>query len=124
VAVNVTVSCRAVSADREGLAMALRNLLENALKFTRNVPKPIIEIGARDSGATCILSVRDNGVGFDMQYHDKIFDIFQRLHHSEDYPGTGVGLAIVKKAMERMGGRVWAESAAGRGAIFYLEIPE
>jgi len=124
VAVSVAVACPSVTADREGLAMALRNLLENALKFTRDAVKPTIEIGARDEGAACILWVRDNGVGFDMQFHDRIFDIFQRLHRSEDYPGTGVGLAIVKKAMERMGGRAWAESAPGKGATFFLEIPE
>jgi light-regulated signal transduction histidine kinase (bacteriophytochrome) len=66
--------------------------------------------------------VRDNGIGFDMTYHDRIFEIFQRLHRDEDYPGTGIGLALVRKAMERMGGRAWAESAVGRGATFYLEI--
>lgn len=123
-AVTVTVPSSPVTADREGLAMALRNLLENALKFTRDVPQPVIEIGGRDTATTRILSVRDNGIGFDMEYRDKIFGIFQRLHRSEDYPGTGVGLAIVKKAMERMGGRVWAESAPGKGATFYLEIPK
>ena len=70
-----------------------------------------------------MLWVRDNGIGFDMKFTDRIFDIFQRLHRSEDYPGTGIGLAIVRKAMERMNGRVWAESAPGSGATFYLEIP-
>jgi PAS domain S-box-containing protein len=123
-AVSMTVPVISVSADREGLTMALRNLLENALKFTRDTPDPSIEIGARDTADACILSVRDNGVGFDMKFHDKIFTIFQRLHRAEDYPGTGVGLAIVKKAMERMRGRVWAESELGKGATFYLEIPK
>lgn len=124
VAVTLAVACPSVTADRDGLAMALRNLLENALKFTRNVPQPMIEIGGRDTGTTCILSVRDNGVGFDMKFHERIFAIFQRLHRSEDYPGTGIGLAIVRKAMERMGGRAWAESEPGKGATFYLEIPK
>jgi signal transduction histidine kinase len=123
-AVNVTVPVAIVGADRDGLATALRNLLENALKFTRDMPNPKIEIGGRDTGDSCILWVRDNGIGFDMKFHDKIFAIFQRLHRSEDYPGTGVGLAIVKKTMERMGGRVWAESEPGKGATFYLEIPK
>jgi light-regulated signal transduction histidine kinase (bacteriophytochrome) len=68
--------------------------------------------------------VRDNGIGFDMKYHDQIFIIFKRLQVGENYPGTGVGLAIVRKAMERIGGRVWAESAHGKGATFYLEIPK
>jgi signal transduction histidine kinase len=123
-AVTVAVSCRSATADREGLTLALRNLLENALKFTAGVPKPMIEIGGRDSGTTCIFSVRDNGVGFDMRFHDRIFGIFERLNRSEDTPGTGVGLALVKKAMERMGGRAGAESEPGKGATFYLEIPE
>jgi signal transduction histidine kinase len=124
VAGTVDIRCRSVQADREGLTMALRNLIENALKFTRHAPNATVEIAGRDSGSTCIFSVRDNGVGFDMKFHDRIFDIFQRLQRSEDYPGTGVGLAIVKKAMERMNGRVWAESEPGKGATFYLEIPE
>ncbi|MCW5550343.1 MAG: PAS domain-containing sensor histidine kinase, partial [Opitutaceae bacterium] len=67
--------------------------------------------------------VRDNGIGFDMKFTDRIFDIFQRLHRVEEYPGTGIGLAIVRKAMERMGGKVRAESAPGRGATFFLELP-
>jgi PAS domain S-box-containing protein len=123
VAVNVAVNVASVSADREALTMALRNLLGNALKFTREAAKPAIEIGARDEGAACVLWVRDNGPGFDMKFHDWIFAIFQRLHRMEDYPGTGVGLAIVKRAMERMGGRAWAESEPGKGATFYLELP-
>jgi signal transduction histidine kinase len=71
-----------------------------------------------------VLWVRDNGPGFDMRFHDRIFEIFQRLHRTEDYPGTGVGLAIVKRGMERMGGRAWAESEPGKGATFYLAISE
>jgi len=124
IAVSVEVACPSVTADRDGLVLALRNLIENALKFTRDTAQPAIEISARDSGAMCILSVKDNGLGFDMKYHDRIFEIFQRLHRSEDFPGTGVGLAIVRKAMQRMGGRAWAESEPGKGATFYLEIPE
>ncbi len=70
-----------------------------------------------------ILCVEDNGIGFEMKYSEKIFDIFQRLHLPEEYPGTGIGLALVKKAMQRMGGRAWAESKPGMGAKFFLEIP-
>jgi signal transduction histidine kinase len=123
VAVSMDLPFSSVTADRDGLALALRNLLENALKFSRDVPHPAIEIAGRDTGSACMLSVRDNGIGFDMKYHERIFGIFERLQRSEDYPGTGVGLAIVKKAMERMGGRVWAESVPGKGATFYLELP-
>lgn len=110
--------------DRDGLTLVLRNLLENALKFTRGCTEARIEIGARQQAGQVLLWVRDNGIGFDMQYHDTIFDMFQRLHRAEDYPGTGVGLALVKKAMKRMGGRAWAESAPGEGATFYLELPQ
>jgi signal transduction histidine kinase len=120
----VTVNGAAVQADASGLAQALRNYLDNAIKFTGKVPAPRIEIGSREEGAeSCLLWVRDNGIGFDMEHHEQIFDIFQRLNGAADYPGTGIGLAIVRKAMERMGGRAWAESKPGAGATFYLEIP-
>jgi two-component system sensor histidine kinase/response regulator len=112
----------AVRADREGLAIVLRNLLDNALKFSRDARPPIIEIAAREAGGRVVLCVRDNGIGFDMKFHDRIFDIFSRLQRAEDYAGTGVGLALVRKAMYRMGGRVWAESAPGQGAAFFLEL--
>ncbi|MGE0453270.1 MAG: PAS domain S-box protein [Vicinamibacteria bacterium] len=120
---SLEVPAAAVTGDREGLAIALRNLIENALKFTRDARAPAIEIGGRLSEAACLLWVRDNGIGFDMKFHDRIFEIFQRLHRSEDYSGTGVGLAMVRRALERMGGRAWAESRIGEGATFFLEIP-
>ncbi|WP_332738334.1 PAS domain-containing sensor histidine kinase [Hydrogenophaga sp.] len=109
--------------DREGLAVVLRNLVGNAIKFSRTRDQPVVEIGARTEGARRILWVRDNGVGFDMKYHDRIFGIFQRLQRAEDYQGTGLGLALVAKAVQRMGGRVWAESQPGQGATFFLEFP-
>lgn len=110
--------------DAQGLAIALRNLVDNAIKFSRDRQPARIEITAARVGDAVRLAVRDNGLGFDMKFHDRIFAIFQRLHRAEDYPGTGVGLAIVRKAMERMGGRVWAESAPGQGATFTIELPE
>src|SRR5690606_13697752 len=109
--------------DREGLKLALRNLIGNAFKFSGSAAAPLIEIGASQHGQCCLIWVKDNGVGFDMQYHDRIFGIFQRLHRAEDYPGTGVGLALVSKAVQRMGGCVWAQSELGQGATFYLEFP-
>ena len=124
VTLSVDIPCTTVTAEAEGLVEALRNLLENALKFSRDLVTPRIEIGGRESDQTCILWVRDNGIGFDMQYHDRIFEIFQRLHRAEDYAGTGVGLAIVRKVMQRMGGRVWGDSTPGHGATFYLEVPK
>ena len=109
--------------ERDGLVLALRNLLDNAIKFTAGRPDRTIAIGARRSQGQALFWVRDNGPGFDMRYHDRIFEIFQRLHRAEEYPGTGVGLAIVRKAVERMHGKVWAESAKGDGATFYIQLP-
>jgi PAS domain S-box-containing protein len=111
----------AVRADPEGLAQVLRNLLDNALKFSRD--SSMVEIGGRSEADRVVLWVKDDGIGFDMRFHDRIFEIFQRLHRAEDYPGTGIGLAIARKAAQRMGGRVWAESAPDAGATFYLELP-
>ena len=112
-----------VVGEREGLVLALRNLLDNAVKFTAGRPHRRIEIGARRSGGNALFWVRDDGPGFDMRYHDRIFEIFQRLHRAEEYPGTGVGLAIVRKAVERMHGKVWADSVKGEGATFWIQLP-
>jgi len=120
----VSVNGGSVLADANGLIQSLRNYLDNAIKFSRKVGQPCIEVGTTETPRNFLVWVHDNGVGFDMKYHDRIFDIFQRLNQGEDYPGTGVGLAIVRKAMERMGGRAWAESQPGQGATFYLEIPK
>ncbi len=120
----VDVNGAVVQADASGLTQALRNYLDNAIKFTGKVPAPRIEVGSKEDAESCLLWVRDNGIGFDMEHHEHIFDIFQRLNVTVDYPGTGIGLAIVRKAMERMGGRAWAESKPGAGATFYLEIPK
>jgi PAS domain S-box-containing protein len=109
--------------DPSGLSIVMRNLLENALKFSAKATPPCIEITIRQENQDVIVKITDNGIGFDMSYHDRIFEIFQRLQRIEDYPGTGVGLALVKKAMQRMGGKVWAESSPGQGASFYLQLP-
>lgn len=120
----VDVNGGTVLADASGLGQSLRNYLDNAIKFTSRSAQPRIEVSSKERKDYCVLSVRDNGIGFDMKYHDQIFDIFQRLNVTEEYPGTGIGLAIVRKAMERMGGRAWAESKPGEGATFFLEIPK
>ncbi len=123
VEVVVDMPCDRATADPNGIRQVLRNVIDNALKFTRDVPRPRIEVGSRCTETSCVLSIRDNGCGFDMRHSDRIFDIFQRLHRPEDYPGTGVGLAIVRKAVQRMGGRVWADSTPGCGATFFIEVP-
>jgi PAS domain S-box-containing protein len=120
---EVAVPPLAVLADGKAFTVALRNLVDNAIKFSARSVSPQLAIGARARGDKVQLWVRDNGVGFDMSFHDRIFQIFQRLQRAEDYPGTGIGLAMVAKAMDRMGGRVWAESAPGQGATFHLELP-
>jgi signal transduction histidine kinase len=119
----VGVKGATINADVNGLTQSLRNYLDNAIKFSGNVTQPRIEVGSQEGTESCVLWVRDNGIGFDMKHHDRIFDLFQRAA-TNDFPGTGVGLAIVRKAMERMGGRAWAESEPGKGATFYLEIPK
>jgi PAS domain S-box-containing protein len=122
--VNVDPVEMEIIADPKGLAIALRNLIENAIKFTRGRTDPFIQIAFEEKDLSWIISVRDNGIGFDMKYHQKIFEIFQRLQRVEDYPGTGIGLAMVSKAMLKMNGKVWAESLPGIGSTFYLEIPK
>lgn len=124
IALVMDVRCDVILGDREALGQALRNYLDNAIKFTRGRAAPRIELGVAREGTRVRLWVRDNGIGFDMKYHDTIFEIFQRLHGEEEHPGTGVGLALVRKAMERHRGRAWAESAPGQGAMFCLEIPD
>lgn len=109
--------------DQEALSQALRNIIDNAVKFTRERQNPEIWIRTIQLEDHCLISVEDNGIGFDMKYYDKIFEIFQRLHLSEDYPGTGIGLAVVRKAVERLGGKIWAVSEPGEGSTFFMELP-
>jgi signal transduction histidine kinase len=124
--IHLTIEAQPIKlrVDAEGLLLALRNLFENAIKYTRERSQPSIAIRARAHETGVLVSVEDNGIGFDMQYHDHIFKIFQRLHRDDQYPGTGIGLALVRKALERIGGRVWAESKPGEGATFYIELPQ
>lgn len=102
------------------------NLLSNAIKYSRQKEEAIIEIGTKfsENEKETIYFVRDNGVGFDMHYIGKLFGVFQRLHRAEDFEGTGVGLAIVKRVIERHGGRIWAEAAVNQGATFYFTLPK
>lgn len=123
IVMTVVVEPMTVRVDASGLALALRNLVENALKYTRDTKNPRIAVVCRRKDGGVLLAVTDNGIGFDMQYHDHIFKLFQRLHRDDQYPGTGIGLALVRKAIERLGGRVFAQSKPGEGATFTIELP-
>jgi signal transduction histidine kinase len=112
-----------VTADRTQLGQVFQNLIGNAIKF-RGPDRPEIHIGAERQNGEWIFAVRDNGIGIDPQYADRIFIIFQRLHTQEKYPGTGIGLAVCKRIVERHGGRIWVDSEPGQGSTFYFTVLE
>jgi light-regulated signal transduction histidine kinase (bacteriophytochrome) len=117
------VSLPRVRADAAALRQVMFNLLSNAIKFTRACPMARIEVRGGVAGNEFICSVRDNGVGFEPAYVNKLFGIFQRLHDTDDFEGTGIGLGIVKRIIDKHGGRVWAEGEPGAGATFYFSLP-
>jgi len=98
------------------------NLLENAVKYHKPNEPPLIDIRLEVKDQTVVVSIADNGIGIAPENHEKIFNIFQRLHSEADYPGTGIGLAAVKKAVQIMGGQVWVESELGKGSVFKIKI--
>jgi light-regulated signal transduction histidine kinase (bacteriophytochrome) len=110
-------------ADPIQLGQLLQNLINNAIKFHRE-EKPRIHISAERKGKEWVFSVSDNGIGIPAEYHQKVFEMFQRLHDKKGYPGSGIGLATCKKIVERHGGRIWVESERGNGSTFYFTIPD
>jgi signal transduction histidine kinase len=112
-----------VNADRRLIELVFEHLLDNARKFTSRLPSPAVEVGWREVNGERALFVRDNGAGFEQAYAGRLFAPFQRLHSGRDFPGSGIGLAIVHRIVRRHGGRIWAEGAVGSGATIYFTMP-
>lgn len=117
-----TENLPAINADENQMVQLMQNLIENGIKFNKG--KPRINISSDSSDGFIVFSVKDNGIGIDGRYFDRIFRIFQRLHTSKDYPGTGIGLAICQRIVERHNGKIWVESNCGKGSIFRFSIPQ
>jgi signal transduction histidine kinase len=116
-------SLPAVWGDRALLRQVLHNLLSNAVKYSSSKSSPVVDISAEKKADEFVYCVRDNGVGFDMRFYNKLFGVFQRLHTENEFPGTGVGLAIAQRVVVRHGGRIWADSKLGEYAAFYFSLP-
>jgi light-regulated signal transduction histidine kinase (bacteriophytochrome) len=110
--------------DAALIGLVWENLLENAVKFTGKTPDPQIKISGETDDLGSVYHIRDNGAGFDMRFLDKLFNVFQRLHNASEFPGTGIGLAIVSRIILHHGGRVWAEGVPGKGACFHFTLPD
>ena len=111
-----------VRGDAAQLAQVFQNLLSNAIKYQANGTRPEVKVTARYDGTYWTIAIKDNGIGFDSKYSERIFGLFKRLH-TDEYPGTGLGLAICRRIIERHGGRIWAESTPGEGSTFYFSLP-
>jgi len=111
-------------ADEFMIKQVLINLLSNAIKYSSKKSGPEIEIGSKDEKTRTIYYVKDNGAGFDMAFSDKLFGVFQRLHSQEEFEGTGVGLALAQRIIDKHKGEIWAEGAEDSGATFYFSLPK
>jgi light-regulated signal transduction histidine kinase (bacteriophytochrome) len=111
-----------LTVDATQIRSLFQNLIMNAVRYNTS-PKPVIEIGHTNQDNTCQFFVKDNGIGISPKFHDRIFGVFQRLHTDREYPGTGMGLALCKKIVERHGGTIWVESESGKGSIFKFTLP-
>ena len=109
--------------DSQLLKIALTNLIGNAVKFSGKKARQVITFGVTEADHKNVIYIKDNGTGFDMKYINKLFDAFQRLHSTEEFPGTGIGLTIVQRIIHRHGGQIWAESEPEKGATFYFTLP-
>jgi light-regulated signal transduction histidine kinase (bacteriophytochrome) len=122
---NASIKCVPlpdIKGDKTQLVQLFQNLINNAIKYRNNV-NPVIEISVQSSENTWFISVSDNGIGIDQQFRDRIFKIFQRLHTRDEYEGTGIGLALCNKIVERHGGKIWVESEVGKGSVFKFTLP-
>ena len=122
--ISVTIkNLENITGDRHMLKQVFINLISNAFKYSSKRKEPVIEIGCCQENGFCTYYVKDNGAGFDMLYYDKLFGVFQRLHSSNEFEGTGVGLAIIQKIVTKHEGKVWAEGKVDEGACFYVSLP-
>jgi light-regulated signal transduction histidine kinase (bacteriophytochrome) len=121
---RVQTDLPAITCDEVHMKQVFKNLISNAIKFN-DKPEPVVEVGCHDDNGNYTFTIRDNGIGIDQQYHDKIFKIFQRLNRREDYKDTGVGLTICKKVVEAHGGAIWVQgSSPGEGTTFSFTVPK
>jgi signal transduction histidine kinase len=122
-AITLAEDIPAVKGDPTLLRQIFTNLLENAITYRKPDTPPTVAVTSVRSGERVVVAVRDNGIGIPAEHREKIFNIFQRLHSDDEYPGTGIGLATVKKSVNLLGGAVWVESIVGEGSTFFVQLP-